>query len=48
METDVLLRRSGPSHSLILMSFKQETRITDNGGDPLQSIQPVSSVRAGV
>lgn len=48
METDVVLRCSGPSQSLILMSFKQETRITDNGRDPLQSIQPVSSVRAGV
>lgn len=35
MGTDVVLRCSGPSHSLILMSFKQETRITDNGRDPL-------------
>lgn len=48
MGTDVVLRCSGPSQSLILMSFKQETRITDNGLDPLQSIQPVSSVRATV
>lgn len=45
METDVVLRCSGPSQSLILMSFKQETRITDNGGDP--TINPACELCQG-
>lgn len=38
----MVLRWCGSSQSLILMGFKQETRITDNDRDPLESIQPRS------
>lgn len=43
---DAALKWWGTSQSLILMSFKQETRITDNDREPSESIQPRSTVGA--
>lgn len=44
---DAAFKWWGTSQSLILMSFKQETGITDNDRDPSESIQPRSSVCRG-
>lgn len=43
---DAVMKWWGTSQSLILMSFKQETGITDNDREPSESIQPRSSVGA--